>query len=163
MSRVKIAAACGAFLFFGWTCYSFYNYFCDLSYPEVQLQGIEDTGYCAGDVQCILSGSDGYKVSNVSIWIDQKPVVSHHLINKSEFEYAFPVATKALADGKHSMKIAVQDSSFKKNTTTKDIQFTVDNIPLRAAFVTSDVAHKVFQGHTLHIQLQANKPQRSLY
>ena len=163
MSRLKIAAVCVTLLLVSWTSYSLYCYFFDLSYPEVVLQGIDDNGYCAGDVQCVLSGSDGYKVSNVSIWIDQKPVVSRHLINKKEFEYAFPVSTKALADGKHAMKIAIQDGSFKKNVTTKEIQFTVDNVPLRAAFVTPDTVHKVFQGHTLHIQLQSNKPLKEAY
>jgi murein DD-endopeptidase MepM/ murein hydrolase activator NlpD len=163
MSRIKIALVCGVALLISWTGYSFYKYFGDTSQPEVELQGIEDDGYCAGDVQCTLSGSDGYKVSNVSIWIDQKPLVSRHLINKKEFEYTFPVSTKALADGKHAMKIVVQDGSFKKNLTTKEIQFTVDNVPLRVAFVTADTVHKVFQGHTLHIQIQSNKLLKEAY
>lgn len=163
MSRVKIFVACVTALLIGWSGYTLYCYFLDLTYPTVILQGIEDGGYCAGDVQCVLSGSDGYKVSNVSIWIDGKPAITHHIINKKEFEYSFPVSTKILTDGKHVLKIAVQDGSFRKNTTTKELQFMVDNIPLRVAFVRADAVHKVFQGRTLHVQFQSNKPLKEAY
>ena len=163
MSRIKIAIACVVMLLVGWSGYSLYCYFLDLTYPVVELQGVEDGGCYAGDVQCILSGSDGYKVSNVSIWVDQKPAISRHLINKKEFEYSFPIATKALADGKHALKIEIQDGSFRKNTTIKELQFVVDNVPLRIAFVRPDTVHKVFQGRTLHIQFQSNKTLKEAY
>lgn len=163
MSRIKIAVIFVAFFLFGWSGYTLYSYFLDLTYPVVLLQGIDDGGCYAGDVQCVLSGSDGYKVSNVSIWIDQKPAITHHIINKQEFEYAFPVGTKALPDGKHTLKIAVQDGSFRKNTTTKELQFMVDNVPLRIAFVRADAVYKVFQGRTMHVQFQSNKPLKDAY
>lgn len=163
MLKIRLSIFVIVGLLVGWSGYTLYRYFLDLTYPVVELQGIEDNGSYAGDVQCVLLGSDGYKVSNVSIWIDQKPVVTHHIINKKEFEYAFPVATKAFADGKHTMKIAVQDGSFRKNVTTKELQFIVDNVPLRVAFVTADAAYKVFQGKTLHIQFQSNKTLKEAY
>jgi len=157
MSNSKIMVVFIVGLLTAWSGYTLYCYFFDLTDPVVHLQGIEDGGSYAGDVQCILSGSDGYKVASVSIWVDQKPVVSHHIINKKEFEYAFPIATKVLNDGKHSLKIAIQDGSYNKNTTTRELQFAVDNVPLRIAFVTAEATHKVFQGRTLHVQFQSNK------
>lgn len=163
MLKIRLSIFVIVGLLVGWSGYTLYRYFLDTSYPVVVLRGIEDGGSYAGDVQCILSGSDDYKVSNVSIWIDQKPVVVHHIINKKEFEYTFPVATKAFADGKHSLKIAVQDGSFSKNVTTSELQFIVDNVPLRAAFVTADASYKVFQGKTLHVQIQSNKPLKEAY
>lgn len=163
MSNSKIVIVFFVGLLTAWSGYTLYCYFFDLSYPVVYLQGIEDGGTYAGDVQCVLSGSDGYKVASVSIWIDQKPVVSHYIINKKEFEYAFPVATKVLNDGKHSLKIAIQDGSYNKNTTTRELQFAVDNVPLRIAFVIAETAHKVFQGRTLHVQFQSNKILKNAY
>jgi murein DD-endopeptidase MepM/ murein hydrolase activator NlpD len=163
MLKIRLSIFVIVGLLVGWSGYSLYCYFLDATSPVVLLQGIEDNGSYAGDVQCVLAGSDGYKVANVSIWIDQKPLVTHHIINKKEFEYVFPVATKALSDGKHALKIVVQDGSFSKNSTTKELQFIVDNVPLRISFVTADAAYKVFQGKTLHVQFQSNKPLKEAY
>lgn len=163
MSNTKLAVIFIVGLLSAWTGYTLYNYFFDLTYPVVRLCGIEDGGCYAGDVPCVLSGSDDYKVGMVSIWIDQKPVVSHHIINKKEFEYSFPVSTKVLNDGKHSLKVVVHDASYRKNATILESQFTVDNVPLRIAFVTAETAHKVFQGRTLHLQFQSNKALKKAY
>lgn len=157
MSNVKLALGVAVGLFIGWIGYTSYCYFFDMTPPGVVLHGIEDGGYYAGDVQCVLSGSDEYKVANVSIWVDQKPLVLYHVINKQEFEYVFSIATKVLTDGKHTLKIVVQDASFGKHSTTKEFQFIVDNLPLKAAFVIPTTVYKVFQGRTLHVQFQANK------
>lgn len=157
MSQAKIVALFIVGLVATWTGYTLYSYFFDLSYPVVCLQGVEHSAAYAGDVPCTLSGSDGYKVANVSIWIDQKPLVSHYVINKKNFEYTFPIATKALNDGKHTLKIAIEDGSYRKNTTVEELEFVVDNVPLRAAFITAETTYKVFQGRTLHIQFQSNK------
>ena len=163
MSNVKLIAIFIVGLLFAWSGYTLYSYFFDLTNPVVCLQGIEDGGCYAGDVQCILLGSDGYKVATVSVWVDQKPIVSRYVINKRDFEYTFPIATKVLNDGEHALKIAIEDGSYRKNTTTQELQFAVDNVPLRIAFVAAETTHKVFQGRTLHIQFQSNKPLKKSY
>lgn len=163
MSNIKIVLGALIGLLVGWTGYTLYAYFFDTIPPVVILSGIEEGGVYAGDVQCLLSGSDEYKVADVSIWIDQKPLVLHHVINKREFEYVFSIATKALTDGKHALKITVQDASFTKNSSTKEYQFMVDNLPLKAVFVVPDALYKVFQGRTLHVQFQANKLLKEAY
>lgn len=158
MSKVKLLLLVVAAAVAGWGGYTLYNYFFDTNKPLIELYGIEQGGFYGGDVQCTLLGSDSYKVGTISVWLDHEQLVKDHVINKRKFEYAFPVATRALSDGKHKLKFMAKDASFAKNSTTQERDFIVDNVPLRAAFVTSDEVYKVFQGRTLHVQFQVNKP-----
>jgi murein DD-endopeptidase MepM/ murein hydrolase activator NlpD len=163
MSKFKIISLVVVTALFSWGGYTAYNYFFDASCPVIILEGIQDGGSYAGDVQAKLLGSDEYKVGRISVILDQEVLVKDHAINKAKFEYAFPVATSALQDGRHTLKVVANDGSYKKNSTTKEVNFTVDNVPLRAAFATSDTLHKIFQGKTLHVQFQVNKPIKEAY
>lgn len=160
MTRIRLAlfGLVGACVLFGG--YRGARYFLDTSYPEVVVAGIEPGGAYAGDVQCVLSGSDGYRVRNVSVWLDDGALVEKHPINRKNFEYMVPVATKKLVDGEHVLKVEVQDGSYRGQTTVHEISFFVDNVPLQSAFTSSDQVFKVFQGRTLRIQFQVNKPIR---
>jgi hypothetical protein len=144
-----------------WASWNTYNYFFDTTNPVVTLTGIETDEHYAGDITCIVDGSDDYKVYDISVFLDNKVLVGHHKINRSSFQYSFPVATKVLTSGKHILKITVQDGSFNKNSTTKEVPFFVDNSPIQAAFIKSDADLKVFQGRTLHLQFQMNKEIKS--
>ena len=138
----------------GWSAYSF---FFDESKPELALCGLDESGYYSGDFQCLIKGSDGYKVSDISVWLDNRPIINKFRINKKAFEHPLPLPTKSLPNGKHVLKIEVVDSSIHKNKTQQEFIFYVDNNPLQAAYVRPGAEYKVFQGRTLHLQFQVNK------
>lgn len=158
MVRIKtlvISIVVASLLFFG---YRATRYFFDHTCPVVSVVGLEEGGVYAGDIACMLHGSDGYGVRSLSLWLDNSALVEHHKINRRIFQYPFVIPTQSLPDGKHKLKITVIDSSYRANVTEKEINFFVDNVPLRAAFTAHDAVFKVHQGNTLHIQFQVNKP-----
>jgi len=159
--RLKGIILIPVFLILAWFGWNTYNYFLDMSHPVVALTGIEPDGHYMGELTCIVNGSDSYKVYDISVFLDNKMLVGHHKINRSSFQYSFPVVTKGLPNGKHILKIVVQDGSYRKNSTTLELPFCIDNMPLQAAFVKNDIDLKVFQGRTLHVQFQANKELKS--
>ncbi|MGC2310258.1 MAG: M23 family metallopeptidase [Candidatus Babeliaceae bacterium] len=141
----------------GWSGWNIYSYFFDTEPPLIILEGIKNGDYCAGDVACFIKGKDAYKVGTVSLWLDGKPLVNDFKINAQSFERPFSLATKQLTQGRHQLRVAVADASYQKNTTTQELIFYVDNIPLQAALVKFDNDAKVFQGKTMHMQFQTNK------
>lgn len=140
-----------------WTCWRFYGYFFSKTSPELSLIGIESDGWYSGDIQCIVKGKDNYKVSDIAVSLDGKPLVPKCRINRKEFECPFTIPTKTLTNGKHVLNVEVQNSTFNKAKETVNISFYVDNTMLQAAFVKGDSDSKVFQGRTLHVQFQVNK------
>jgi len=140
-----------------WIGWKAYGYFFDTSVPTFTVSGLEEGGYCSGDAVCLISGDDGYKVESISVWLDERPVLSKFKINKKKFEYSLPIPTKTIANGKHMLKIEVTDASYNKNNAMQQRSFFVDNTPLQAAFIRPDLDYRVFQGRTLHIQFQVNK------
>jgi len=139
----------------GWSAY---GYFFDTSSPVITVSGIETDGCYAGDIPCTVNMSDEYSVADISVTLDNKALVSHFKINRKQDEHSFVVPTKTMSNGPHALKIEVRDGSYRKNNTTETIPFIIDNRPLQAAFVKSDTDLKVFQGRTLHLQFQVNKP-----
>lgn len=145
----------------GWVGLRGYHYFVDNSSPAIELRGIDQDGFYAGNIQAVLSGSDGYKVSNISIWLDNAPLVSNFRINRREFEHPFTISSQALNNGSHVLRVEAVNGTYKKNKTIAERTFNVDNIPLQTAFVRQDSELKAFQGRTLHVQFQANKEIKS--
>lgn len=135
----------------------------DKTPPHVDLKGIEEGGYYANEVPCIVAGSDNYKVSSISIWLDEKPLVADHVISRKRFEYPFALETKDLSQGKHKLKISALDGSKKKNEFVKEYNFFVDNEPCQAGFAKIDGDFNVLQGRTLHVQFQVNKEIKEAY
>lgn len=144
-----------AVAFAGWRTI---RYFFDTSVPTISVVGIEQNGFYAGDVPCTVVTSDGYKVKDLSLFLDTKSLVSHFEIGRSHDEHAFTITSKTLTNGPHVLKIEVRDASYRQNSATEEVTFIVDNRPLQAAFVKSTNDLKVFQGKTLHLQFQVNKP-----
>ncbi len=115
-------------------------------------------GYYQGDAQVAAHVKDAYKVSDISIFIDGKALALKYPINKAQHEYQFVIPTKAIPNGKHLLKVEITNGIYNSKTTSKEISFFADNVPLQAAFVKIDTdTLKVFQGRTLHVQFQVNK------
>lgn len=146
-----------------WISWKTYSYFFDTSKPTFCIYGIENNKYYSGDIECKIHGKDGYKVDYIAIYLDNKPLVSKFRINRKEFEYSLPILTKTLNNGAHELRVFIMDSSYNKNSNEDSIIFNVDNNPLQAAFVKPETDHKIFQGKTLHIQFQTNKPIKQAY
>lgn len=146
-----------AALITGWIGMKGYYYFFDATYPTLIVSGLEDGGYYAGDVACVANGEHPYKVKNITVLLDGKPLTYNFSIGKSSFEYPFSLATRALPNGEHTVDIHLLDGSFKAHKTCKQYKITVDNTPLQVAFAKQNSDMRVFQGKTLHVQFQTSK------
>lgn len=134
-----------------------YHYFLDTTPPTLIIKGIEEGGYYADDVECILSGHDDFKVSSLSVALDGKPLITNYKINSRRFEHPFTISTRTLTNGKHVLHVDVVNGTYARKAIAKECTFFVDNSSLQAAFVRPEADYKVFQGRTLHIQFQVNK------
>jgi murein DD-endopeptidase MepM/ murein hydrolase activator NlpD len=158
MKIVKLIVTSLLILGVAWIGRKGYLYFFDKTRVEASLSGIEHQGCYAGDVSCILSGEHPHKVKTISLFLDGKPLIYNYVVGKSSFEYPFTLQTTPLNNGKHTLRVKVIASSFYKNEKEWEVPFVVDNVPLQAAFVKPNTENRVFQGKTLHIQFQTNKP-----
>ncbi len=138
--------------------YKAYRYFCTKTAPTIEISDMCDGGYYAGDKECLLTVKGDYPIKTISLWVDDKPLVDRFKVNSTVFERVMPILSKVITNGKHVLKIRAEDGSYNNNSAVKEINFTVDNTPLQAAFVKADAEFKVFQGRTLHVQFQVNKP-----
>ena len=137
-----------------WIGYKVYLYFFDATTPVVVISGLEHGNHYCGDVQCsILSSKSG----ELSAKLDNQSLFTKFKVSAAQQEQLFPIPTRSMPNGVHTLKIEFADSSFNKNKVTQEINFVVDNVPLQAAFVKVDTDYKVFQGRTLHVQFQVNK------
>lgn len=139
----------------GWYVYS---YFFETSHPQLMLTGLNHSHYYAGEVPCLLTSD---KAGTISVWLDNKPLAQNFAMRSKSYEYPFVIPTQTLAEGSHHLKALFTDNTYHHNTACIECDFSVDNTPLRAAFIKPDSLYKVFQGRTLHVQLQTNKPIKS--
>ncbi len=152
--RFKNMAFLGGILVVGWIGWSTYVYFFDISMPTVSLAGLQEHGFYAGDTQCGVTSS---KRGELSVWLDGQPLLNKFKISSQE-QHPFTIPTRSIANGPHNLKIEFCDATYGKNTVALERLFNVDNVPLQAAFIKSESEYKVFQGRTLHLQFQVNKP-----
>ena len=157
-SRLIYFAVLLCSLFVGWR---FYRYFFVVGKPSIELTDIKSGGYYAGDIQSLLRVKGEYAISEISLWLDEKPLINSFKVGRRVFEREIPIMTKAMTNGKHTLKIEAVDGSYHHNSNAQEIVFHVDNAPLQAAFVNPDADFKVFQGKTLHLQFQVSKAIRS--
>jgi len=130
------------------------HYFLDSTPPIVSIAGVDAQGFYCGDAQCSISTN---KTGYLSVWLDGQPLLTQFKV-KSGRENPFAIPTRTLVNGQHTLKIECVDTTYHKNKITADRAFIVDNAPLQAAFVKADADYKIFQGRTLHLQFQVNKP-----
>lgn len=153
-TRSKMLIGFGSAVVFGWFSLKIYSYFWDTGAPRVEVSGLKNGGYYAGDMQCGFSST---KKGDLSVMLDGKPLLSHFRVSSKGQEYPFAIATRTIANGEHTLHLDFCDSSYHKNKVSQDYTFLVDNVPLQAAFVRTEADYKVFQGRTLHVQFQVNK------
>lgn len=158
MSKLKMVGWFFAIVCLSWIGFKGYTYFFDATQPTVMLSGIVNNGSYGGDVSCIVHGNHPYKVKTVSVFLDEKPLTYNFSVGKKSFEYPFSLPTRTMTQGKHHLKVSLVDGTFHRNSIDKEFDFFVDNTPLQAAFVKQNTDFRVFQGKTLHIQFQTNKP-----
>jgi len=139
-------------LLVGWFGWGVYNYFFDLKKPEIILSGLDAEHYYGGDIACSLASN---KRGEVSVWLDGKPLINRFKVSQ---EQLFTIPSKTVTNGKHQLKADFVEGTYRKNRVILERDFFVDNVPLQAALVKSETDYKVFQGRTLHIQFQVNKP-----
>jgi hypothetical protein len=155
--RLKYLLFAAAALVTVWTGYSTYFYFITSAQPTCTVNGIVQGNTYGGDVQCTIDACHAYKIAEISLWVDNKPLAEHFKISRSRCSHAFMLTTQALSNGPHTLKVQLVDGSYHRNSIMHEIPFNVDNVALQAALVKPTGESKVFQGRTLHIQIQVNK------
>jgi len=139
----------------------FFTYFTYSAEPEVRIVGLENGESYKGMVNGVIKGENDYKIYSVKLNLDGEPFVVEgaEFVRSKNFDLPFELNTNELEDGKHTLKIEAVDSSYNSNKTENQIDFYVDNTPLKAAFLQTD--YKVVQGRTLQPKFQLNKPVKS--
>ena len=157
-SRFKIIIITILLIVGAWFSWHAYYYFFNNSEPYVTLVGIEEKESYTGQINCSIEGRHDYKVSDLSVWLDGRPLISCFKIGKGSFSHLCDINSHSLPNGSHILAIEANAGTFQKNKATIERAFYIDNTPLQAAFVSPEPLYKVFQGRTLHIQFQVNKP-----
>lgn len=152
--RLKYVGWLGSLLCISLVGMKLYTYFFDTSVPQIQLHGLENGRYYCGEMQCQLQST---KTGDVSIWLDDQPLVTQYRVQRGQTGHPFIIPTRTMANGKHIIRAAFNDTTYRKNKSDLECVFYVDNISLQAALVRPESDYKVFQGRTLHIQFQVNK------
>lgn len=135
----------------GWRSY---RYFFDITKPEIILKGVESDGWYAGDIHCLLDSS---KRGEVSLWLDDQPILTGFRITAHEDGYPFTIPTQTVSNGVHRLRLRMVDRTYHRNSTQLEYEFYVDNVPLQVSLLKKEDEYKVFQGQTLHVQFQVNK------
>jgi len=149
-------------LVFGYTARKAYLYYFDMTVPQVTIQGFEeDKGY-QGDVTGSVKGWSPYKISHISMWLDDNVMHSEFKINRKQFDHPISIPVKSIPDGKHHVKFEIVDATKNKNKTIVERTFYTDNLNLQAALVSLASDYKVQQGRCLFMQVQVNKPVKSI-
>ena len=147
------------FVIVGWIGFKIVRYFTYANQPVIILKGIDPSGAYARTVACSLSSDNDYKIYEINAKIDNQEVFKDRVKARS-FDVPFTIDTTKFSDGSHELAIEAIDSSYHANKTQKTYALTIDNTPLRAAFIDNE--YPVFQGKTLHMKIQSNKNSRKL-
>ena len=140
--RVRYLVQVVVLAILAWILWVSYGYFFDKNMPQINLVGLDELGYYCNDMHCMLVGQDSYKVANVSVWLDEKPLVKSFRINRQVFEYEVPIDTAVIENGKHTLKIEAEDGTFHKNKASIIRDFYVDNTVLQKLLVKLYYQHK---------------------
>ena len=156
--KLKYGVSLLCCLFALWVGWGVYSYFFDTSMPMLTIIGLEEGSHYSGDLTCQISTS---KTGELSIAIDGQPIINNFKLSSKSQNQPFTIPTKTISNGQHQIKIDLVDSTFVKNQVSISRNFNVDNTPLQSSFVRTEADYRVFQGRTLHVQFQSNKPLKS--
>ena len=129
-------------------------YFTHKTPPVFQLTTVIEGGTYHKTLQATVVADSSYKIGHVIIKCDET-VITDEAVKSAAFDMPFTLDTKAFPDGQHNLSITAYDTSYHKNSTTRNLTITVDNTPLHAAFADTD--YVVYQGKTLHLRIASNK------
>lgn len=161
--RIRLFVAFLGILGLGLIGYRASRYLLETAAPALEVRGIVAGGAYAGTMRGSVVGSHPYKVARLSVWLDGVPLVDGYKVNRSNFEYPLEIPSReTLVDGEHILKVAVVSGAYGHKVQEYELPFFIDNVPLEAAFTVSEPVYKVFQGKTLHVQVQTNKPLKEL-
>lgn len=138
-----------------------YLYYFDKTPPQVMVVGFEDDKAYAGDVIGSLKGSSPYKISHISMWIDDNLIHKDFKINRRHIDHPISIPVTTIPDGLHTLKFEIVDSTKHQNKTNIQRSFYTDNLELQASLVSLSSDYSVAQGRCLYIQLQTNKQIKS--
>lgn len=138
-----------------WLGFSTFRYFNYSLAPEIKMIGLEKNGYYSGALDCAVQSQNGYKISDIYVFLDDKELKTFTKIGAKNLNLPLKVDTLALANGQHVLKINAVDSSYHRNRSEEKWEFFIDNTPLTAAFLSQE--YKVEQGRTVHAKIQTNK------
>jgi len=99
----------------GYFSYRTYLYYFDTTSPEAMVVGLTDDKYYAGQITGMLKGSSSYKVSHLSMWLDDTLMHQDVKINKKQFDYPISLDTQNVVDGKHTIKFEIVDGTKSHN------------------------------------------------
>jgi len=154
MIKIRYISALIVSVIVSWLSWGLYAYFFDTTMPLLNINGLKNESYYCGDMPCFISSN---KTGDISVWLDDQPLTNKFKLKTYHQEYPFVIPTKTMTNGRHMLKAELVDTTFHQNRTITEHIFYVDNTPLQAALIKPDSSYKVFQGRTLHVQLQVNK------
>ncbi len=157
MFKAQLTTILLTLLTVGFLGHKSYNYFFNKELPSVSISGITKDCYVQGDVICSIDGKHSYKIKSISLELDEKPLIIEFKIGKSSFNHPFPINTRTLCNGKHTICVNAISDTVKKQRAEFQTEFYVDNTPLQAKLLQNQSENKVFQGRTMHLQIQTNK------
>jgi len=137
---------------------NFYLYYYNASDPVVIVDGINQDSFFAGTMIGQISGTHPYKISNYSIFIDDKPYKQNISVNRSSFEQIISIPVDTMEDGKHVVTFTVNSAALHHNQVKVERIFHVDNADLQAGLIKSDIDNKILQGRCFHVKFKVNKP-----
>lgn len=147
-----VLGICGA-----WVGKKMYVYFTYQDKPEIIIAGVENNKSYKGDIDCKILGDTGYKISQLKATLDGVSIslYDNGRVGCAQFEVPFSIDTTTFEPGNHRICIVAEDASYHKNKAVEEIDFKVDNAPLKAALTKQE--YKVDQGRTVHMLINTNK------
>ena len=157
MSYIKAGIVCIFLLIGGFIGWRYYAYYSSETPPALEVLGVRSGGGLSGDARITIKGHDDYKVASIQVLLDGEILVKPTAIGRKSFSFPFTLSTKDLEQGEHSLAIEVTNAAHNQQKTNLEVPFYVDNMPLQAALTKNESDARVYQGRTLHVELQANK------
>ena len=141
----------------GYISFNTYHYFFDMGYPAIEIKNISQDGHYKGNVEIIISGTDDYKISDISLMLDDQPLLKRHKVNSKKCNILHTIHTSDLTNGKHLLVVTATNGIYAAHQTKTEYTIYIDNEPVHAHLLKQADGFKILQGRTAHIKIQTNK------